>query len=155
MYFNHKRGVTVLLSDLDFVTETWKEIEKLETKIQEMKDIAERITTSYSATPKSKANKDRLAEAIETRLMYENMTLDKYTLLYEQKIILTKFINSLDDPIVCTALKMKYDTSSTEAPTWQDISKKFGHDFKADSIRRACTRALKVIDMDIFKTFAV
>lgn len=119
------------------------ELEVLKEKIERTRDCVQKVTTSFSPTP-SGGQKD-VSKLIESIVDYEGELQAKYIQLYSEKSELQCFLKQIEDPIVATALTLKYDSDEGIELSWAQVARKvYGSKVASgDSLRKACARYIE------------
>ena len=118
-----------------------RDIDSLNEKIEEVRSLAEKTTTTFSPTGGSRSGlrSDKVGNygdiLIELRKELEAQKEKKVA----EQLRLTKFFNSIDDPKIGPALRLKY----CDMLTWRQVCGKLGLDCSEDSLRIACQRYLE------------
>lgn len=132
------------LKDLHGAVGVWSEIEQLKEKLERAENTKSRLTAFYSLAPGGAGDGQRLAKAIEAIVQYQLELADKYTELFQKKLEIQKFLRSVDDPIIRSALQLKYDPDEGKLLSWLQVAVRiYGAGASADSIRKACIRYLE------------
>lgn len=122
----------------------WQEITVIKEKIQKTEDLKGKITTTYSLAPGVKGDGQMMAKLIELIYQYELELFEKYKELFQKKIELEHFFNSVEDSIIRLALKLKYDPDEGEFLSWQQVANRiYGKGASGEGIRIACVRYLE------------
>lgn len=131
------------LKELHKVKGLYIELEVLKEKIEKARDNAQKVTTTFSLTPGG-GQKD-VSKLIESIVDYEKELCAKYIQLYREKSKLQCFLNQIEDPIVATALTLKYDNDEGMDLSWAQVARKvYGNKVASgDSLRKACARYIE------------
>ena len=129
------------LKDLHGAIAIWKEIDELKEKLEKAHSAAQKITAFYSLVPSPSKSGDGLARTCEMIVEYEMTLVDRYCKVYEEKLRLQRFFSSVEDPVIRTALELKYDPDEGTFLSWLQVAQRiYGGGATADSIRMACKR---------------
>lgn len=118
-----------------------QEIEDFEKKIDELREIAEKITPSLTGMPRGGGVGDKVGENATAIAMYETLLQDAIIRRTEQEKKIFEYILKIDDAQLRRIMYLRF----IELKTWQQIANKIGGHNTADGVRKRCNRYVRKI----------